>query len=187
MYKRVALNGLVALGLLAGSVAQADSQPGFYAGAGVGQVKIKADDEGFDADDTGFKVFGGYSFNEYFAVEAAYFDGGKPDDNVDFGIGTPVNIEADASGFNLSAVGRLPLGEAFSLFAKLGYASYDVKLTARVNNVSFSDKLNDEDLSYGVGAAYNFGQSFQVRAEYEAIDVDGGDFDFISLGGVFKF
>ena len=65
----------------AGSAA-AELDPGFYVGAGVGQSKIEADDINFDEDDTGFKVFGGYQFNKYFAVELAYIDGGNADKSI---------------------------------------------------------------------------------------------------------
>jgi OmpA-OmpF porin, OOP family len=186
MYKRVALNGLVALSLLGGAAVHADSQPGFYAGASVGKAKVEDDGFGFDADDTAFKVFGGYSFNQYFGVEASYFDGGKADDRVGL-FGTTAKVEADITGFNLSAVGRLPLGEAFSLFAKVGYASYDLDVTASAGTIRDTVDAGDEDLSYGVGAAFNLGESFELRAEYEAVDVSGGDFNVISIGAAYKF
>jgi OmpA-OmpF porin, OOP family len=79
MNKRMALNGLALLGLLASTTVHAETQRGFYVGAGIGQASIERDDSDFDADDTGFKVFGGYNFNQYFALEATYLDGGEPD------------------------------------------------------------------------------------------------------------
>ena len=62
----------LALGLVAVS-AVALSAPtfaqGFYIGAGVSQAFI--DENGFDEDDTGGKIFGGYNFNDYFAIDYA--------------------------------------------------------------------------------------------------------------------
>ena len=81
-----------ALALLGAASVHAESQPGFYVGAGIGQATLEADDVGFDADDTAFKVFGGYSFNDYFAVELTYFDGGAPSEEFDLGIGVPVTL-----------------------------------------------------------------------------------------------
>src|SRR5262249_37330397 len=128
MYKRVALNGLAMLGLLAGACAHSEQAPGFYAGAGVGQATVKIDDTDFDASDTAFKVFVGYNFNDNFAAEATYFDGGSPGENL--GGSSSARIEAEFTGLNLSVVGRIPVGESFAVFAKVGYAAYDVKLKA---------------------------------------------------------
>jgi OOP family OmpA-OmpF porin len=182
MNKRVALNGWVLAGMFASASALADAQPGFYAGASLGKASIEVDDVGFDADDTAFKVFGGYTFNPNFAVELAFIDGGKPDDR--FGLAT---VEVAVDGINLSAVGRLPVNDKFSVFGKLGFASYDVEVKARVGNNVGSGSDSDEDLSYGIGAAFNIAPAIEVRAEYEAIDVSGGSFDLLSIGGVYKF
>jgi hypothetical protein len=42
-------------------------------------------------------------------------------------------------------------------------------------------------LSYGIGGAFAFSEAFELRAEYEAIDVSDGTFDLLSVGGVYKF
>jgi OOP family OmpA-OmpF porin len=187
MYKRVAFNGLAVLGLLAGASAYAEQAPGFYAGAGVGQASIEVDDVDFDANDTAFKLFGGYSFNQNFAVELTYFDGGAPGERFDFGGGLTGSVETEITGLNLSAVGRIPVGESFSLFGKLGYASYDAEVTAEAGGFSASEDGSDEDLSYGIGAGFAFGPSFEMRAEYEAIDISDGSFNVLSVSGLFRF
>ena len=108
MYKRLGLSALAALGLMAATAAQADTQPGFYAGAGFGTTKI-GDDEfdgtGIDDSDTGFKVFGGYDFNENFAVEVGYFDFGEASGETSAATASVVGV----SGLSASAVGRLPV------------------------------------------------------------------------------
>jgi OOP family OmpA-OmpF porin len=182
MIKRVALNGLALLGMFASASVLADVQPGFYAGAGIGQATIEIDDVGFDADDTAFNIFGGYNFNANFAVEVSYVDAGKPDDLVG-----PVTVEVALDGINISALGRVPVGEVFSLFGKIGFTSYDGEVTGRLGNVSSSEDGSDEDLSYGIGGAFNLGPAFELRAEYEAIDIDDGSFTMLSVGGLYKF
>jgi OmpA-OmpF porin, OOP family len=183
MQKAIALSGLALLGLVAGAAANADVTPGFYAGASVGQTSIDLDDVPFDESDTSFKVFGGYSFNQHFAVELGYFDGGSQE--ADFGFGDSVSVEL--GGLVASAVGRLPMGESFALFGKVGFASYDAEVTGRVNGVVvIQEDGSDEDITYGVGGEFDFGQ-FGLRAEYELLDVDGADVTMLSVGGFFRF
>jgi OOP family OmpA-OmpF porin len=186
MYKRLGLSALAALALTASMAARADVQPGFYMGAGFGTTKISDDgfdDVDFDDSDTGFKIFGGYSFNQNFAIEATYFDLGEASGS--FGVGD--NFDVGISGFGVSAVGVLPVSETFSLFGKLGYASYDIDAHVDIAGVgSGSASDSQSDLTFGAGAALSFGQ-FEARAEFEAINVDGGDANMISLGGLYRF
>lgn len=194
MRKRMALNGLALLGLLASTNVLAEIQPGFYVGAGVGTAALELDtDEAipgfkFDADDTAFKVFGGYNINPYFALEATYFDGGDPEETL---LASPTNratIDIGLSGLVASVIGRVPLGEMFSVYGKLGFASYDVEINGRLNgDVIAEDEGSDEDVAYGLGAALSIGPSFELRAEYEAISIADGDFNLLSVNGLFKF
>jgi OOP family OmpA-OmpF porin len=186
MDKRFGLSALAALALTASMAARADVEPGFYLGAGVGTTKI--DDDSFDGinfddSDTGFKVFGGYSFNQNFAVEASYFDLGEASGNFE-----DVSFDVGVSGFNVSAVGVLPLTDMFSLFGKLGYAFYDLDAHATIVGVgSGSASDSQSDLAYGVGASLGFAERWEARVEFEAINVDNGDANMISVGGLYRF
>lgn len=182
MYKRMALNGLAIVGLTFGAAVHAEVAPGFYAGASIGEASIEVEDADFDSSDTSFKVFGGYSFNQYFAVELAWFDAGNPDER----FGSAV-VDVELSGLNASAVGRIPVSDAFTLFGKAGFASYDAEVSARVGNGTvFSEEGSDDDVSFGVGAEFSFGQ-FGLRAEYEMVDASDAEFNLLSVGGVFRF
>jgi len=188
MHKRLGLSALAALALMAATAVQADTQPGFYAGAGIGTTTVGDDDfdgPGIDDSDTGFKVFGGYYFNENYGVEVGYFDFGEASGSFDDFVG-PVSFDVGVSGLSASAVGVLPLSDMFSLFGRLGYATYDVDAHASVAGQSGSDSESESDLVYGAGAALSFGQ-FEARAEFEAINVDGGDANMISVSGLFRF
>jgi OOP family OmpA-OmpF porin len=190
MHKRLALSAFAALALTAAMAAHADVQPGFYMGAGFGSTKI--DDDGFDGidfddSDTGFKVFGGYSFNQNFAIEAAYFDLGEASGTFD-DLGDTVNFDVGVSGFNVSAVGVLPLSDMFSLFGKLGYASYDIDAKVSIVGVgSGSDSQSESDMTYGAGASLSFAERFEARVEFEAINVDNGDANMICVSGLYRF
>lgn len=190
MDKRLGLSALAALALTASMAARADVQPGFYMGAGVGSTKISDDgfnDINYDDSDTGFKVFGGYSVNQNFAIEASYFDLGEGSGSFD-DFGDQINFDVGVSGFGVSAVGVLPLSDMFSLFGKLGYASYDIDAHVNIVGVgSGSSSDSQSDLMYGAGAALSFAERFEARLEFEAINVDGGDANMISLGGLYRF
>jgi OmpA-OmpF porin, OOP family len=184
MHKRLGLTALAALALMAATAAQADTQPGFYAGAGIGSTKVGDDNlSGVDDSDTGFKIFGGYTFTENWGVEVSYFDFGEA--SVSAGNSS---ASVGITGLSASAVGRLPVNDMFAVYGKLGFASYDVDLD--FNNVPgfgsghLSD--SDSDLIYGVGGALSFGGNFEARLEYEALNVDG-DASMISVSGLFRF
>jgi OOP family OmpA-OmpF porin len=184
MHKRLGLTALAALALMAATAAQADTQPGFYAGAGIGSTKVGDDNlSGVDDSDTGFKIFGGYTFTENWGVEVSYFDFGEA--SVSAGNSS---ASVGVTGLSASAVGRLPVNDMFAVYGKLGFASYDVDLD--FNNVPgfgsghLSD--SDSDLIYGVGGALSFGGNFEARLEYEALNVDG-DASMISVSGLFRF
>src|SRR4029453_12634116 len=123
MHKRLGLTALAALALMAATAAQADTQPGFYAGAGIGSAKVGDDISGVDDSDTGFKIFGGYTFTENWGVEVSYFDFGEASVS-----GGNVSASVGVTGLSASAVGRLPVSDMFAVYGKLGFASYDVDL-----------------------------------------------------------
>lgn len=160
---------LIAASAFAVTPALADDS-GFYVGAGIGEFGV--DVGGFDGSDTGFKLFGGYHFNKYFGLELEYLDGGTVEDS---------GLELDVSGFNASGIGVLPVGENFSLFAKLGMLFWDVD-----TNGFGSD--SGEDFSWGIGAGYSFTDQFGMRLEYQGFEIEDTDMvDMISLGASWKF
>lgn len=182
IYKQAGMNGLAILCLILSGTVHAAEDSGPYVGAGIGTASNEDEESGIDDNDTAFKVFGGYSFNKYLAVELAYLDAGTMQER--FGAST---LELDADGVIVSAIAAVPLGEWVSVFGKLGYAFYDVEATLRNGNSSISESESDEDLAYGIGAKVDFNETFGLRAEYEVVDVPDGNFNVISVGGVVRF
>lgn len=152
---------------------------GLYAGGSVGLSSMEVDANGFDGSDVGFKIFGGYRFNDYIAVEAFYTDFGEPNDG-------PLGIDAYALG--IAGVGILPLAERFELFGKVGVAAWDADFTGPGG---FSD--DGTDLVLGAGVTYKFSPQFsgRVELEYYDIEADAGPFDvdtyLLSAGLQFNF
>src|SRR6202044_1631655 len=109
---------------------------GWYLGFNAGQSRAKIDDSRI-ADDLGidgfattaidnedpkcpFKSFGGYEFNRYFALESGIFDLGQFGFRADTLPPGSLHGQAKIIGLNLDAVGSIPIGDQFSLFARAG-------------------------------------------------------------------
>ncbi len=140
------------------SLAPAQERQG-YAGIGIGNADL--DKGGYD-DETGFKIYGGYQFNKWLAIEGAFIDLG------DFKAPNQPTISVD--GFQATALGTVPVGESFRVFGKAGLF-----------------KNGGTDLVYGLG--FEWGRKIGVRAEWERFtDVVGSsDVDMISVSAVFNF
>lgn len=167
--KKIAIAAALSVAFVAAPAFAAD--PYAYIGINAGQN---------DMDVTGVKnstamgVFGGYSFNEYIAAELAYVDFGKAD--TDF---SGVTIKGNAA--SLAAVGSYPLGNNFSLFAKLGYAS------TKVENGASETK---DDITYGIGAQYNAMRNVGFRLGYDNYRVGKDttkDSALISISALYMF
>jgi len=189
--KMFATTVLVLSGIVA--VSQASAQ-GFYIGGSVGQSSFDDDNAipdlitsgTVDGKDTGFKFFGGYQFNQNFGLELAWVDLGKASYSGTFG-GIPVSGgTVKTSGLNISAVGTLPLGSGFALFGKAGLFAWEAEANDVTGGLPFSGTEDGTDLSYGVGASYDFTKNFAIRAEWERFKAVG-DIDLLSIGVVYKF
>lgn len=154
-----------------------------YVGLGVG---MSSHDVSGDDNDTGFKIFGGGLFNQNFGAELTYVDFGQFQEIGNPLLGTQTS-QIDASAFALHGVGRLPLmNNQAAVFGKLGAAWSSVE----ANNTDDSSF----DLTYGIGASYDFRQNLGVRAEWERYAlgnndalIDESDFDLFSASLVVRF
>ena len=202
---------LATLALIAHPAAQAQD-PGWYLGANIGKSKAKVDDpritssllgEGFTTtaiDDrnrsTGGKLFGGYQFNRYFAMEGGYFNLGH------FGYTAstvpPGTLDGTikVQGVNLDAVGILPLGAKFSLVGRVGLTYAQAKDTFTgtgfVNVLDPTQSKSAANYKFGGGLQYDITQHVGLRAEVERYRINDaignrGDIDMASLGVLVRF
>lgn len=159
---------------------------GFYAGAdlGLGMPSLKTPN-GVDKDSQAVAgVMAGYRFNRYFAVEGQYTGIGKVTDNVHG------SVKADA--LSLSAVGSVPLNDAFDVYGKLGVAA----TKSKVSGISAYDNATHTGATYGLGAEYHYDKTLSMRVgwdHYKAeVDVTGGgsksfDSNVTSIGVIYAF
>lgn len=184
-------NVAVLLAASALSIPAYAADTGWYLFGDVGQTKFKNIDTtgipnpSVDDTDTGFRLGGGYMFHKNFGAEIAYVDLGKA--TVSSGGAT---AEAKASGEVLAVVGVLPLGQQFSLLARVGFINATVKLSGPGGSVDSTDVKS----TYGIGAAFNFNPQLGVRVGFDRYSKLGdsnttgeSDVDMISLGVVYKF
>jgi len=192
-----------AMALPATAMAQAGgADTGWYAGFSLGQSSADVDCTGAtscDDSDSSWKIFGGYQLNRNVAIELGYGDLGK------VSVGTPAfvflgipipaaNTTIESTVFELVGVGSLPVAERFSLFGKIGLyrSDTDIKI-AFANGASSSDSDDNIDLTFGVGARYDFTRNLGVRAEWQryssvkAADFGESDIDVMSVGLIWKF
>jgi OOP family OmpA-OmpF porin len=185
---------------------------GWYAGFNAGQSRASIDDaritsgllgQGFTTssisdDDShfGFKIFGGYDFNRYFALEGGYFNLGQFGFTAHTVPAGTLRGDIKLQGANIDLLGKLPLGEQFSLFARAGLnyakAKDSFSGTGAVAVINPSPEKSSANYKFGVGAEYDFTPSFGMRVEAERYRIDDavgnkGDIDLFSVGLVFRF
>jgi hypothetical protein len=177
--------------------AQVDNPQGPYVGIGIGDFSSavdridgldSVDDVGLelDADEDAKKVFAGWRFNRFVAAQIDYIEFGESQGARNtLGVG----LGSDTKGFAPSIVGTLPAGPV-ELFARAGVIFYDIDVTTNGLGAVPSPLIDSsgEDLVLGAGIGFDVLERFNVRAEYEQIDIDElDDADAIWLTAAWKF
>ncbi|ROS00270.1 opacity protein-like surface antigen [Sinobacterium caligoides] len=168
-------------------------EPSFYASAAISYADQDYNFENinnYDYSDkaVGFNLTAGYQFNDYFSLEASYYDFGKAEAEHNPGPYLTYKGEAKASALGLAAVASYPVNDSFRVYGKLGaaYFTSDVSETTQIHvEDEFSFKNSDKDSGFapyfGAGVALNVTGSSEVYLEsskfsYEASS-DMGDYD----------
>jgi OOP family OmpA-OmpF porin len=198
MYKAVTVAGML-LTLAAGpALAQraeddraGNNLEGFYIGGGIGDFSAAVDeiDDLDDVDDVGIdfsdgdnamKVFAGWNFNRFFALQGDFVDFGESSGFV----APSVSGTSDVQGFAPSIVGTLPVGP-IELFARVGMMFYEVDL-----NLTGGRLVDEsgEDLVWSAGIGIDILDKANLRLEYEEYDIERLDeADALWLNFAWKF
>lgn len=149
-----------------------------------------------DESDRGYKLFVGYQFNDYFAMEAGYADLGDFSYQVARAPGAgSLNVDTNYKGFNLDLVGTLPMTPRLSAFARVGAFRYETEQNF-VGTESLAASLNrdEDDMGYkfGAGLEYSFTERLSARIEAERYRIedmvsDHGSVNLYSIGLVYRF
>jgi OOP family OmpA-OmpF porin len=168
-----------------GSTPALSQDQGFYAGVNFGQSKLDVCVPGLttcDDKDTALSIFGGYQFNRNFGLEIAYTDLGQASIS---GPGGAVKFEA--TGFEFSAVGTLPINQQFSIYGKLGFFMWDAEAKGNLVGLPFSGSDDGTDLTYAIGVRWSFAKNLALQAQWQRYDVSDSDVDVIGVGLLFRF
>lgn len=148
-------------------------QSRFYLGASLGQSTFREFCSGgptvlsCDDTDTAWKLFGGYRFNRYVALEGTYVDWGEVSGILADPTPRVVPLRQTATG--VAVVGSIPLGPEFSLFGKLGYLWVEQERPA---SASGSFERKEEEAHFGAGARFAFTPNWVARLEWERTSED---------------
>ncbi|HET7607040.1 MAG TPA: outer membrane beta-barrel protein [Gammaproteobacteria bacterium] len=204
MYKAITVAGVL-LALTAGpALAQRNRDDdragrnleGFYLGGGVGDFssEIRDIDRPGDVNDVGIdftdssnamKVFAGWNFNRFFAVQGDYIDFGDSSGAVAPSVGSTAQMGSnDVQGLAPSIVGTIPIGP-IELFGRLGVIFYEIDA-----NLTGGRLIDDSgsDMVWSAGLGIDILDRANLRLEYEEIDIPQLDkADALWLNFAWKF
>jgi OmpA-OmpF porin, OOP family len=166
------------------SIPAYSQESGGYLGGALGQSKFREWCDptlaACDDKDSTWKLFGGYRFNRYFAVEGSYVDWGE----VTATTTTGARVAADQHSYGIAAVGSLQVGPQFTVFGKLGLLRTEQE-TKRITPSPLTLTRKEIELHYGLGVKYSVAKNWGLRAEWE--NTDKLEVQMLSLGVEFTF
>ena len=122
------------------------------------------------------------TWNETFGAE---IEGSFGIDEHDIAV-ADIQIDVDSQ-IAAYLVGRLPVGEKGSVFARIGYSRTDIEGTAQGR----SNLVRTDGIAFGAGGELMLTDRFGIRADYTRLtgeqDTLATDTDVFSLSGVIKF
>lgn len=155
--------------------------PQFYGGASIGYGKHEDTcDQAFfnsnNCDDSNgaWKVYGGARVNPMMGIEGGYRNLGETSlDGISTG-GDSVALSKTLNGYDVSAVGFLPVSPVLESFAKAGIFHWEQDQVETTNGQSKIQNRSGNSLLVGAGAQFSLQQNMKLRAEWEHI-VNAGD------------
>lgn len=151
----------------------------------------------FDNNALGYKLQAGYQFTPNFALEGGYVDLGQQNYHVAYDTGW-AKAKVDPRGFNIDALGILPVNDSLSVFGKAG--AIEAKTRYHIEGADadggFADGRDKYRVSpnFGVGAEYAVNDAAAVRLELERFEDLGSknttgeqNVDLVSLGVSYHF
>lgn len=204
------LLGLAGLGALFTAPSFAQDQSYFFGGLSIGRSQAKIDEDRItagllgggltttamsrDERDTGYKLFGGYQFNRYVALEGGYFNLGRFSFQSTTSPAGTLNGQIKLQGLNLDLVGTVPITERLSALGRVGgqYAEARDRFsgTGAVSVFDPNPRKRAFNYKFGAGLQYEVTSSLLIRGEAERYRINDavgnhGDVNLYSVSLVF--
>lgn len=191
--------------------AAAEDVPGPYLGGNLGWASSEVDDASIaahlarsgltmtsiddDENGIGARLFGGYRFTRFFALEAGFFDLDEAGFTAQTAPPGSLTGTMELQGVSLDPLFIMPLTRKLSTLLRIGvqYAEADTRYSA-TGSVSAPPDRTQRNTSYkfGAGLQYDFSEPFSFRVEAEQYRIDDavgneGDMQMVSLGMIYHF
>lgn len=161
---------------------QNQDTPHLYVGGSYGFFKSSGGD--FDDEEDLLEVNVGGFFNPYVGLEGSATFFGEYGGDI---------ASADAHGYGLAAVGRLPLSESWGIYGKAGQFFWEVDVDSALG----SEELDGNDPFLGAGTDFRLTDNLRLTVEYarylieteweELPETDDSDLDTLKVGVRFTF
>jgi opacity protein-like surface antigen len=166
-----------------------DDRRGWFVGAGIGSLQLDA--EGLSQDLIQYYIQGGWRFNRYFSVDVrmgtSSSNGFEIDGDPEVGLG-PAGVELGlASTFGVHARGILPIGEAWELFAQVGYTQAELEVTLDDSYESVSATDSQGSVSWGLGVSWNMTPRITWDLEYQPVLTEGDLWESEAINLAFRY
>jgi opacity protein-like surface antigen len=154
---------MVLVGALLGSFAAQAEMQNFYFGGQYNKTTLKASGGDASVDFGSLTALAGYSFNDYFAVEARLGTGVKDESDRDGDYSEKFGVDLQTM---LLARANYSLSDAFSVFAVAGYSKTDFGYKETSSSYSFSETDTVNGIALGLGAEIKLPNNFAIHLEY---------------------
>ena len=198
------------LGISAGTPALG-AERGWYLGGGAGYASASFDDDSIrsevarqspgssggtiskDEDSVLYKIFLGYSFTSFIALEANAFWLNDFAFNVGVSPAGQMTGDVDYWGFSMDLLAFLPVGDHWRVYGRAGAIAAETRVRLSAVGMPLADtELREYEPGYkfGAGVAYEFDSGVAFRGEWERYVLDdamGGDTNVDTFTAAFLY
>lgn len=179
---------LLTLGCVNSAIAETNDT-GFYVGGDIGSTQLKILGESDSATSVG--AYGGYNFNEWFAIEGHVFGTGDYDTGIvgqDIYGATVTKADVSAVALSIAPKATWHINDTFSAYAKAGISFMKVDLDGALagggNTANLSGDYDGWGYVLGAGVNAAITEHLVVRLGYEYMEADLKGDTTVSATGV---